>query len=39
MHGDMRNVHNILVGKSEGKRTLERHRQKWEGKIKEHLNK
>jgi hypothetical protein len=32
--GEMRNVYNILVAKSEGKRPLGRHRHGWEGNIK-----
>jgi len=37
MHGDMRNVHKVFVGKSEGKGTLGRLRQKWEDNAKGHL--
>jgi hypothetical protein len=28
--GEMRNAYNVLVGKSEGKRTLGRRRRRWE---------
>jgi len=31
--GDMRNAHNILIGKPEGKRPLGRPRSRWEGNI------
>lgn len=37
MHGGMRNAHKIFVGKSEGKRTFERLRQKWEDNTEGHL--
>jgi hypothetical protein len=37
MHGGMKNVHKIFVGKSEGKRTFGRLRQKWEDNAKGHL--
>jgi hypothetical protein len=32
--GKKRNAYNFLVGKSEGKRPLERHRRRWEDNIK-----
>jgi hypothetical protein len=32
--GEMRNMFKILVGKSEGKRPLERPRHRWEDNIK-----
>jgi hypothetical protein len=32
--GEGRVVHRVLVGKSEGKRPLERPRRRWEGNIK-----
>jgi hypothetical protein len=32
--GKMRNIYNILVGKTEGKRPLGRSRRKWENNIK-----
>ena len=32
--GDGRGVHRVLVGKSEGKRPLGRHRRRWEDNIK-----
>jgi hypothetical protein len=32
--GDGRNVYRVLVGKPEGKRSLERPRRRWEGGIK-----
>jgi hypothetical protein len=31
---ESRGVHRVLVGKSEGKRSLGRHRRGWEGNIK-----
>ena len=37
MHGGMRNVHRIFVGKSEGKRTFGRLRQKGEDNANGHL--
>ena len=37
MHGGMRNVHKLFVGKSEGKRTFERLRQKLEDNAKGHV--
>jgi hypothetical protein len=33
-HGDMRHAYNILVGKSEGKRPLRRHKRRWEDNIR-----
>jgi hypothetical protein len=33
MHGEMRNAYNILVGKPEGKRQLERRRRGWNYNI------
>jgi hypothetical protein len=35
--GEMRNVYKILVGKSEGKGPLRKHRQKWEYIIRMNL--
>jgi hypothetical protein len=35
--GETRNAHNILVGKPEGKRPLERTRRRWEDNIKMEL--
>jgi hypothetical protein len=32
--GEMRNAYNILVGKSERKRPLGRHRHRWEDNIR-----
>jgi hypothetical protein len=32
--GDIRSVYKILIGKPEGKRTLERPRRKWEDNIR-----
>jgi hypothetical protein len=32
--GEMRNAYNILVGKPEGKRPLERYRHRWENNIR-----
>jgi hypothetical protein len=32
--GEMRNAYNTLVGKSDGKRPLERPRRRWEDNIK-----
>jgi hypothetical protein len=32
--GEMKNAYNILVGKSEGKRPLGRHRRRWEDNIR-----
>jgi hypothetical protein len=37
MLGGMRNVNKIFVGKSKGKRTFGRLRQKWEDNAKGHL--
>jgi hypothetical protein len=31
---EIRNMYNILVGKPEGKRTLGRHRHRWEDNIR-----
>jgi len=31
--GEIRNMYQIFVGKSEGKRPLERHRHRWEDNI------
>jgi hypothetical protein len=33
----MINANNILVGKSEGKRVLERHRRRWDDNVKMHV--
>jgi hypothetical protein len=33
MHGDMRNVHTIVVGKPEGKRPIGEPRRGWEDNI------
>jgi len=35
--GEMRNVYKILVGKSEGKRSLRKHRHRWEYNIRKNL--
>jgi hypothetical protein len=32
--GEMKNIHNILVGKPEGKRPLRRSKRKWEDNIR-----
>jgi hypothetical protein len=37
--GDMKNVHNILVEKPQGKRPLGRHRRRWEDNIRMDLRK
>jgi hypothetical protein len=34
MHGERRDVYNILVGKPEGKRPLGRHGRRWEDNMK-----
>jgi hypothetical protein len=34
MNGDKRNAYRVLVGKSEGKRPLGRHRRRWVNNIK-----
>jgi hypothetical protein len=34
IHGEGRGVYSILVGRSEGKRPLGRHRRRWEDNIK-----
>jgi hypothetical protein len=36
--GEMRNAHNISVGKPEGKRALEKPRRRWKDIIKKDLN-
>jgi hypothetical protein len=36
--GEMRNAYNILIGKPETKRPLERSRRRWEYKIRMELN-
>jgi hypothetical protein len=33
-HGDVKNAHEILFGKSEGKKTLGRPRHRWDDNIK-----
>jgi hypothetical protein len=37
MQGVGKNVHEILVGKPEGKREYDRHRSTWENNFKMHL--
>jgi hypothetical protein len=37
--GEKRGVHRVLVGKHEGKRSLERPRRRWEDTIKMDLHK
>jgi hypothetical protein len=39
MHGEVRGVDWVLVGRPEGKRTLERPRRRWEDNIKMHFRK
>jgi hypothetical protein len=34
MHGEIRNVYNILAGKPEGKRPVRRPKHRWEDNIK-----